>query len=291
MNLPLEYPIFLILIPLGLVAVFRLARQKSGLGFSSAILLKGIRTGPSLLLLERLFLSIFVVVVSLVLARPIRQEKTSVPIYQEARDITLALDISGSMAGNGIKTAANVITEFVAGRPQDRIALFVFNSKAYLDWPLSLDHETLVFRLNHEIADGSTRIASGLIAGLKHQQAFGQNPGAIIVVSDGGSTVTSEERSVIEAALGQTELYWIWIGAENDQVARQFGVYVTSLGGKVYRGELAELAGIFSEINKLEASPVLYEQRVTTIYNFGALPLLALASLLLAGLVNTIREI
>lgn len=293
MYLPLEYPVFLILIPLGIMAAIKLVRQKSGIGFSSTVLLAGIGNLPSPLLLERLFLSIFVTAAALILARPTRLTKNSVPVYKEARDITLVLDISGSMSGDSLKTAAAVISDFVAGRPQDRLALFVFNSGAFLDWPLSLDHEELIYRLNHEVADGSTQIGTGVIAGLKHQEKFGQNPGALIVISDGGSLVTPQEKTAIETALGEIKFYWIWIheGEVEDVTAQQFGAYVTSLGGQIYRGGIKELPEIFKQINRLEASPVLYEQRVTTVYNFGLLPLVALISLLLAGLTTLLREV
>ncbi len=293
MNIPLEQPVFLFLIPLGLLAVGKLVRQKSRLGFSSATLLKGIETRAPLLLLERLFLSLFVVTGALILARPTKLIKNSVPVYSEARDLILVLDISGSMTGDNISTAKSVITGFVEGRPQDRIALLTFNSDAFLEWPLSLDHEALVYRLNQLEADGSTIIASGVIAGIKHQQQLGQNPGALIVVSDGGSDVTPEEKTAIETSLGQTKLYWIWINEEGeaDEMAQKFGAYVTSLGGQIFRGGIKDLDDMFRQINKLEASPVLYEQHVTTAYHFGILPLLALGSVLLAGLVNIVREV
>ena len=74
-------------------------------------------------------------------------------------------------------------------------------------------------------------------------------------------------------------------------MAQEFALYVTSLGGKVYRAEAEDLDEIFSQIHNLEASPVLLQQHVTTVYNFGILPLAALVSLLLAGVVNTIREV
>jgi len=294
MSIPLEYPLFLLLIPLGLVAVFKLVHQKSGIGFSSAALLRGIGTGVSVLVLERLFLAVFVVTAALILARPTRLLKTSVPVYSQARDITLVLDISGSMSGNNIEAAKSVISEFVVGRPQDRIALFVFNSSAFLEWPLSPDHETLIYRLKNVMVDGSTSIGAGLIAGLAHQQQSGQNSGAVILVSDGGSIVTSEEKETIENTLGETKIYWIWIseeGEEEDQTAQQFNVYVTYLGGKVYHGGTEDLDEIFGEINQLEASPVLYQQHVSTTYNFGVLPWLALTGLLLAGLVHIGREV
>src|SRR3989338_6691394 len=289
----LEYTLFLLTIPLGLIAVYKLVRQNSGIGFSSANLLAGIRVRVSPLRVERVFLSIFVVASALILARPTRLEKTSVPVYAQARDISLVLDVSGSMTGENIETAKSVIAEFIEGRPGDRIALFTFNTEGFLDWPLSLDHETTIYRLKHVVVSGGTRIAAGLITGLKHQQQFGQNPGALIVISDGGSILAPEEKEAIQTALGQTRLYWIWItqkGAGEDQTALQFGVYVTDLGGKVYRGGTEDLDEIFRQIHQLEASPVLYERHVSTVYQFGVLPALALVSLALAGLVHITRE-
>lgn len=292
MNLPFEYPAILALIPLGIIAVFKLVRQKGRLGFSSTALLKGVGPALPLLLLERLFLAILVVAAALILARPTRLVKNSVPVYQEARDITLVIDTSGSMSGENITTAAKVSTEFIAGRPNDRIGLISFNDFAFLEWPLSLDHESLVYRLGHLKAQGGTVIAAGMIAGLAQLQDS-KNPGAIIVVSDGGSQVTPEEKETIQAIRGQTRIYWIWIkeGSEEDEVAAEFGLYLKEIGGTVYEAGVEDLPQIFDEIDQLEASPVLYEQRVVTTYNFGLLPYLAVASLLFAGLVEMVREV
>lgn len=293
MVIPLEYPGFLFLIPLGLIAVWKLVRQKGAIGFSST-LLEGIRIRFSLLILERLFLAVFITSGVLILARPIQFVRNSVPVYQEARDITVVLDISGSMwEGGGEKmiTAVTVISEFVTNRPADRVALVVFDTYAYLEWPLSPDHGELLYRLDNVRNGGGTTIASGIIVGLRHQQQFGQNPGAIIVVSDGISTVTAEEKKAVETALGQTKLYMIWIGDPDQQLAREFGEYLRSLGGKVYRGETEELDEFFRQIDKLEASPVAWEQQVTTVYHFGLLPLAALISLLSAALVDITREV
>lgn len=288
-----EFPIFLFLIPLGLVAVAKLVRQKSGLGFSSAALLAGIGTRLPLLFLERVFLSIFVVAGSLILARPIRSVKNSEPIYQQARDIAVVLDVSGSMmTKEKLKTAKDVIAEFVVGRPQDRAALLTFDTRAFLEWPLSVDHDALAYRLKHVSIRGGTRISVGIIAGLKHLRQFGQNSGAIIIVSDGSSEITPEEKTLIESNLGGTRFYWIWIdGGEPDELSDQFGDYVKSIGGEVFRGQVTELGRIFSEIDRLETSPVIWQQHVTTVYRFGVLPQLALVSLLLAGLTNMLREI
>lgn len=288
---PLNQPWFLLLIPLGIVAIAKLVRQKSALGFSSAALLRGVGAGIPLLHIEQLLLALFVIANSLILAQPIQQVKHTVPIYAQARDIIIVLDISGSMTADRILTAKKVISTFVAKRPQDRIALIVFQTDAYLEWPLSLDHDTLIYRLSHTSAGGGTRIASGIIAGLKHQQQYGKNPAAIIMVSDGGSEVTPAEKSAIEASLGQTKFHWIWIYEVEDPQARSFGLYVTSLGGKVYQGGIDKLEAIFAEIDRLETSSVVYDQQVSVVYQFGPLPVLALTSLFLAGLIDILREV
>ena len=293
MSIPLEQPWFLLLIPLGVVAVWKLVRQKGGIGFSTAALLEGIRVGASLLLMERILLIGFIVAGAVILARPTRIVKSAVPVYKESRDILLVLDVSGSMsdtASRKIKTAKSVIAEFVAGRPQDRIALFVFENRAFLEWPLSVDHQTLVARLTSVSGGGGTTISTGIIAALEHQAQFGKSRGAVIVVSDGVSEVKPEEREAIESALGKTKIYWIWIGG-SDKLALEFGEYVESLGGKVYQGEAKDLAEIFSEISRLETSPVVWEQHITTVYRFGALPLTAFLSLLGAGLIDLLREV
>ena len=70
----------------------------------------------------------------------------------EGVDISLAIDISGSMASldfepnNRLAAAKLVIDDFVAQRPYDRIGMTVFASEAFSQSPLTIDHN-LVTRL------------------------------------------------------------------------------------------------------------------------------------------------
>ncbi len=298
MALPFEFPLFLVLIPVGILIIWKLVRQKGGIGISTIKLLKGMRLGISILFLERLLLSVFLVTSLMILARPIQVTKKAVPVYKQARDISIALDMSGSMndknkgSDRTKKIAAHeVITQFVMGRPQDRIALIGFENKAHLEWPLSLDHEALIYRLGVAEGGGGTTISAGIIAALKHHRLYGKNPGAVIVISDGVSDVTAEEKSEIEENLGDTRLYFIRIGKDASELIAIFEEYFKSLGGKVYHGEAKDLPAIFNEISKLESSPVIWEQKVTTVYRFGILPQIAFLCLLLAGLIEMLREV
>jgi len=66
----------------------------------------------------------------------------------EGIDIALALDISRSMRAedfppNRLEAAKRTLREFVKGRRDDRIALVVFAGDAFLQCPLTLDHDAL----------------------------------------------------------------------------------------------------------------------------------------------------
>lgn len=284
--IPLEYPGFLVFM-LVLFVVWRLVRQKGVIGFT--VPLAGIRLPFSLLTLERLFLGLFFTVSIVILARPIQVTKRAVSVFRDAGDIAIVIDISGSMQNERLDTAVDVIAEFVESRPGDRIALISFNDYAYLDWPLSADHEALIYRLRQLYAYAGTQIASGLIEGLTHLQELGENPGAIIVVSDGASKVKPEEKITIESALGKTRLFWIWIGDQTDADAIAFEQYFRSLGGNVYNAEIGELSEMLTQISELEMSPVLWEQQVSSTYQFGVLQMVAIVGLILAGLVMIVE--
>lgn len=287
-----EQPWFLLLIPIGVIVSWKLVTQKSAIGFSSTQLLEGIKVGKTLLWFEKACFCLFLTSSFLILARPIQSVTTLVPTYKEARDIIFVLDTSTSMSSDKkIGTAVEVISEFVTSRPQDRIALVTFDTKSHLEWPLSADHEPLIFRLSRVQLGGGTKIAGGIITGLEHRSEYGQNSGAIIIVSDGVSEISQAEKNSIETLLDETKLYWILIGREDEKLALEFARFIKGLGGDVYPGEIEQLKEILADISKLEATPVVWEEQSTTTYHFGILPALAVISLLLVGMANVLREV
>ena len=301
MNLYLEKPLFLLVIPIGMALIWLLIRQRVKVGFSQLELLTGVR-GVPLNLVQKLILSLAIALLGIALAQPMRYTTTPVPVYVQARDIVISLDISGSMnspvieSGSSIvklKLAKSVIEDFVTARPQDRIAIVAFDTRAFLEWPLSIDHRALLARLGQIRTTGGTQIGQGLIAALEQLALFGNQEGAVILLSDGISGVRPQEKEVIKLLLSQTHprLYWIVIGEQNESLTTQFRTYIEGLGGKVYLVSPEELREVFNEISQLEASPVIYEQNATARVEFGPLLLVLAGVLALASLLEIAKEV
>ncbi len=126
---------------------------------------------------------------------PVKLEKT-------ARDLMLAVDLSGSMEATdfsdaeGQKTdrlsvAKGVLEEFVAGREGDRLGLIVFGSAAYLQAPFTDDHETWLKLLDESIvnmAGPSTALGDAIGLSISHFRQSKTENRVLIVLTDGNDT-------------------------------------------------------------------------------------------------------
>jgi Ca-activated chloride channel homolog len=141
----------------------------------------------------------------------------------EGIDIMLALDISGSMLAmdfspNRIEASKNVATEFVAGRPNDRIGLVLFGGESFTQCPLTTDHALLMNMIKDVkigiIDDQSTAIGLGLanaVRRLKDSDAINR---VIILVTDGVNNAGSIDpltAAEIASAFG-VRIYTIGVG-------------------------------------------------------------------------------
>jgi Ca-activated chloride channel family protein len=139
----------------------------------------------------------------------------------EGIDIMLALDISGSMlAGdftpNRIEASKDVASEFVSGRPNDRIGIVLFGGESFTQCPLTTDHAVLINFL-HEvnvgiIEDQSTAIGLGLANAVKRLKDSGAKSRVVILVTDGVNNAGSVDP--LTAA----------------EIARTFGIRVYTIG-------------------------------------------------------------
>ena len=199
-----------LLLPL-LVLLWSPAR--GGRGFApTALAMKVLRPsrGP---LLYRLLLSFGLAALVLAAARP--QDGNVVSERSQAgRDLTLVIDLSGSMqvddlqAANGTRSdrlagVMNAARAFIEGRPDDRISLVFFGDTALTSCPLTYDHDTAIQFLERTerqqralwgrgdqngLLGGSTNLGLGLGTALKSLRDHATLGRAIILITDGVDT-------------------------------------------------------------------------------------------------------
>jgi Ca-activated chloride channel homolog len=134
----------------------------------------------------------------IILARP-QSSLSRQDIAIEGIDIILAVDISGSMLAedfkpNRIEAAKDVATEFIDGRPNDRIGLVIFSGEAFTQCPLTSDHAVLknLFKdcKTGMIEDG-TAIGDGLATAVNHLRNSKAVSKVIILLTDGVNNMGS----------------------------------------------------------------------------------------------------
>lgn len=161
------------------------------------------------------------------LARP---ERVGAPIEIEkaARDVILAIDISGSMDARDFITpegerrqrldaVRDVVQDFVSGRDGDRMALIVFGSAAYLQAPLTDDLSTisdLLDRTRVGMAGPHTALGDAIGLSIRTFDASDIDQRLLILLSDGADTASrmSPINAAAIAADRGVEIYTIGVG-------------------------------------------------------------------------------
>lgn len=293
-----ERPFLLLLIPLFWIFIFLTFRRSGSLGFSTSNLLKGALWLP-LEGAEKFFLFSLVAAAFLIFAGPLEVKEREVPASQEVRDFIFELDTSGSMSEEKLSEAKEVIRKFIDSRPTDCFALLSFDDFSYLDWPFACqDRQLVLAALARSGGGGGTRLDLGVFFALSFIRDHAQGESALIVVSDGDARINPQLAEEITKLMEETgtHLYWIWIGSEGlnpagatFKNAMNFKAFVEGLGGQVYQTAPGEIKAAFAEISRLEPTLITMEESPYTVYNFGPLPLLLVASLMGVALLELLK--
>lgn len=303
----------LILLPLlGAWYWYKLLNNDPGLQLSST---SGFSSTPRswrqymihLLVVFRL-LAIALLIVAL--ARP-QSSTRSRNVNIEGIDIVLAMDVSSSMLAQDLRpdrleAAKDVASDFIAGRPDDRIGLVIFSGESFTQSPLTSDH-SMIRNLFKDIESGmiedGTAIGDGLatsIIRLKESKAISK---VIILITDGVNNSGSiDPLSAAEIArMYGLRIYTIGVGTKGMApypVQTPFGIQHQNMevkideeilqqvadltGGKYFRATSNnKLKEIYEEIDQLEKSKIDVTEFSRKHEEF--LPL-ALLALLLLGL-------
>ncbi len=245
MKMEFAYPwvlLLLLLVPIigALLYIPRLKRRQVGTFiFSRVATLKGQARGwkryfeplPDAMVL----IAIALMIVALARPQGIEAEELEV----EGIDIYLALDMSGSMRaidktkdemradaarGNDpedrFDAAVRVLNDFVDSRKHDRIGMVVFAKDAFLQFPLTLDYNTIKGMLDRlglgDIDPGGTAIGNAMgraAAGLRESEAETK---IMILITDGdrrGGNISPMQAAQIAAEL-DVKVFPILVGRE-----------------------------------------------------------------------------
>ncbi len=247
--------LLLLLLPAWLWWQRRLA-GRGGLQFSSLIPAQGTgsfwsRVGPALLLLLRgLALALLIVA----LARP-QLGRSETKVKAEGIDIVLVVDISGSMQAmdyerfgqreSRIDAVKDVVREFIRARPNDRIGMVVFGTRAYVASPLTLDHDWLernLDRVKIGLVEGNTAIGAGIATGVNRLRDTKAKSKVIVLLTDGGENVPNPPAQEAAKAAKEFNVRVYTIGAGSQGIAPMpvFDQAGKILGYQPFRADLDE---------------------------------------------------
>ena len=206
------------------------------------------------------------------LARP---EWVEAPIEEtnSARDVMLALDVSGSMderdsiGAEGqpvqrLEAVKGVLRRFIAAREDDRVGLIVFGSQAFVQAPFTRDLgavESLVDSVSVGMAGPHTVVGDAIGLGIQLFEKSEVPQRLMILLTDGADTSSrmSPLNAAEVAARQGVTVYTIGVGdtegTSDDRVDLELLEQVArATGGQFFRAEdEATLAAIYDRIDQL----------------------------------------
>lgn len=284
---PQMFYLFLALIPVIAWYVFRQKKLHASLQVSSTRNLEHLPLTWKHYLRHLLF-AITLGVLSLlivVLARPQSSENWE-NVQTEGIDIVMTIDVSTSMLARDLKpdrleAAKEVATQFIAGRPYDRIGLVVFSGESFTQCPITTDHPVIINLLRNTetgVLEDGTAIGNGLataVSRLKESKAISK---VVILLTDGENN-RGEIPPLTAAEIAKTygvRVYTIGVGTIGTApypMQTPFGVRIQDVqvkideeslqsiaditGGKYFRATSNDkLKMIYEEIDALEKSKI-----------------------------------
>jgi Ca-activated chloride channel family protein len=221
-------------------------------------------------------------------------------VTTEGIDIVLTIDLSASMLAedlkpNRIEAAKKVASEFIDGRPTDRIGLVVFSGESFTQCPITSDHAVLKNLIS------GLQIGEGLATAVNRIKSSKAKSKVIILLTDGVNNVgeVSPQTAGDIAKTFSIRVYTIGVGTQGMApypVRTPFGVQTQMVpvdideatlrsisaetGGKYFRAtRTSELKEIYSEIDKMEKTKIDVTEYRNKSEEFYPLILIALACL------------
>ena len=309
-----EFFWLLLLLPLALLwYVIKFNKQTAELKISS---IQGFKATPSLLpkLRPVLFFLRLLALAALItaLARPRTVDVSTKTKTTRGIDIVMAIDVSASMLArdlkpNRLEALKDVASEFIKGRPNDRIGLVEYAGESYTKTPITSDKSIVLKSLKeiqyNTIIEGGTAIGMGLATAVNRIKDSKAKSKVIILLTDGVNNsgfIDPNTASELAVEYG-IKTYTIGLGTNGMALSPvslsrdgkfQYGRVQVEIdedllkeiaevtGGQYFRAtDNRKLKEIYKEIDKLEKTDV--EEFKFYNYEEKYRPLVLLAGLLL----------
>lgn len=269
---------------------FKYKRQTAELKISS---LKGFKVTSSILpkLRHVLFVLRLLALAFLItaLARPRTVDISSKTKTTRGIDIVMAIDVSASMLAkdlkpNRLEALKSVASDFIKGRPNDRIGLVEYAGEAYTRTPITSDKAIVIRSMRdvkyNTIIEGGTAIGMGLATAVNRLKDSKAKSKVIILLTDGVNNTGQIDPKIASdlAVEFGIKVYTIGLGtngmalspvAINRDGSFQYGManveideallkeIATATGGLYFRAtNNKKLEEIYDEINKLEKTEI-----------------------------------
>ena len=309
-----EFFWLLLLLPIAIIwYVFKHNKQTAELKISS---IKGFKFTNALLPKLRHLLFVFrllaLALLITALARPRTSDESTKTKTTRGIDIVMAIDVSASMLAkdllpNRLEALKNVASDFIKGRPNDRIGLVEYAGESYTRTPITSDKAIVIRSLNeikyNTIIEGGTAIGTGLATAVNRIKDSKAISKVIILLTDGvNNSGFIDPKIASELALEYgIKVYTIGLGT-NGMALSPVAILPNSdfqynrvqveidedllkeiakvTGGKYFRAtNNKKLEEIYDEINKLEKTDIEEIKFIT--YQEKYRPLVVLAGMLL----------
>ena len=304
----------LLLIPIALVwYVFKHNKQTAELKISSTSGFKTVSSfWPKFKHLLFVFRLIALGLLITALARPRTVDVSTRTKTTRGIDIVMTIDVSASMLAkdlrpNRLEALKQVASDFIDGRPNDRIGLVEYAGEAYTKTPITSDKSIVQRSLRdikyNTIIEGGTAIGMGLATSVNRLKDSRAKSKVIILLTDGVNNsgfIDPKTASELAVEYG-IKVYTIGLGTNgmalspisiNPNGSFRYGRQQVEIdedllseiadvtGGKYFRAtNNKKLAEIYNEINKLEKTEI--EEKKYYNYEEKYRPLVLLAGLLL----------
>jgi Ca-activated chloride channel family protein len=287
----LAYPWILTLLPAPfliwwLLPPYRERKESVRIPFFDQIAkLSGRKPSPGAVVIRKNILQMLIapLVWGLVVTALARPQFVEPPIerVESARDLLLAVDLSGSMEARDFTDAEGnridrleavklVLDDFIARRQGDRIGLVVFGDSAHLQVPFTLDHEIcreLLDQTQIRMVGPRTAIGEAIGLAIKLFEASDAEDRVLILLTDGDDTGSKVPPPKAAEIAAQRDITIHTVGIGDPETGGDDVVDVANLraiaaatGGSSYLAvNQAELEGIYRELDLVE------EQELTTL--------------------------